>query len=75
MIQLIAEGTERSFNVGKIHHPSGLFLDRATDVDFDSKRMSVEPRALMIRWDVRQTVRGFKSKFLKDVHTSTAFSS
>ena len=41
MVQLLVEGREGRFDVGKIHHPAELGIRLAKQMDFDAKRMTV----------------------------------
>src|SRR5262245_47678294 len=68
MVQLIKEWLKGCVNVGKINHPTTDFSDGTFHMNSYSERVAVKPMAFMIRRDVRQTVRRFKSEFPKDVH-------
>lgn len=68
MIQLIVNGHEGTLDIGKIHHPAGLLVQRPADMDLDAERMTVDSPAFVILGDMRQVVRGFDLENLEQVH-------
>ena len=68
MIDLVEHGHERRFDVGKIHHPAGVRLRLARDMDFHAERMPVQPRALVAARNAWQAVRRLDLEYLENVH-------
>ena len=62
MVELLVQGRKGAFDVGKVHHPARLRAGDAFDLDSDVKRVSVQPRALVIGGDVREPVRGLEGE-------------
>lgn len=70
MVELLVQRGEGRFDVRKIHHPPKLRVGFAKQMDFDAKRVTVQPRALMPLGNVGQTVRGFDLENLEDMHAA-----
>jgi hypothetical protein len=68
VIELLVEWLKRCLDVGEVAHPADGFVDVAADVNFDAEGVTVQPGAPVARWNIRQPMRCFKAKFLKDLH-------
>jgi hypothetical protein len=68
MIEPVVQRLERRFDVGEIHHPAGLRIDFAADVEFDPERMPVQARTFVPGWNIRQPVCGLEGEDFEDVH-------
>lgn len=68
MIQCLEDRRERLLDLGKVHHPAQLRIDRSRYVDFDTKRVSMQARTLMSGWDLGQAVRRFDLENLEQIH-------
>ena len=68
MIQLIVKRSKRLFKIGEIHHPAHRRIDLARYVDFDTKRMPMQLRALMPRRHIGQSVRRLDLEYLEYLH-------
>ena len=72
MIESVEEWLKGTLHICEVDHPTGLRSDRASHVDLDPERMSVEPAALVPRWDVRQPMRRLNREFFEDIHLDVA---
>ena len=68
VIEPFQDRVESRFDVGEVHHPTGLLADRAFDVDADAKRVAVQAGALVAGRDVGQEVGGFEVEGFADFH-------
>ena len=68
MIDCVEHRREGCLDIGEIHHPAGVRLRLAGNVDFHAKRMPVQPRAFMARGNVRETVRRLDLEYFENVH-------
>ena len=53
--------------VGEVHQPAALGLDRAGDVQCDAERVAVESAALVALGDVRKAMRCLERELLEDL--------
>ncbi len=70
MVELLIKRREGRFDVGEIHHPAELRIRLAKQMDFDAKRMTVQPRALVPFRHVGQAMSGFDLENLEDMHAA-----
>ena len=68
MIEPFEQRRERGLHVGEIHHPAGLRLRFAGNVDFHAERMPMQPRTFVARRNVRKTVRRLDLEYFENVH-------
>ena len=69
MIEPLEQGLERSLHVSEVHYPSRFRARLALDMDFDAERVSVQARAFVSGWNIRQPVRGFDLEGLENIHS------
>ena len=70
VVQLVEQRLKRALDVGKIHHPALRLDEFATEVEFDPKRMAMQPCALVTCRQIRQTMRRLDGKDFEDIQTS-----
>jgi len=68
VIQLVVERLEGSFDVGKIHHPTGVCSKLAVEMDFDAEGVPVQTGTLVPFRHIRQTVRRFEREDFENIH-------
>ncbi len=68
MIQLLKQGLKGVSDFGEVLDPALPLCHRTFNVDFDVKRMAVQPPALMALGNIRQLVCGFYRKALEYFH-------
>lgn len=68
MIEPFEQRLERGFEVGEIHDPAELGIERSLHVHLDAERMPMQARAFVPGRNVRQAVRGFDLERLRDIH-------
>lgn len=56
---------ERGFHIRKVHHPSGVRIYRAAQIELDTKRMPMHTRTFVSQWHMRQAVCGLDRKGAK----------
>tara|TARA_R110000765_G_scaffold297033_1_gene392151 strand:+ start:941 stop:1348 length:408 start_codon:yes stop_codon:yes gene_type:complete len=71
MIQLPVDDAIGRADVGEIHDPATTLIDIALRRYLDGEGMSMEPGALMLRWDVGEAVRRLEPKFFRYLHNTT----
>lgn len=62
VIELIVQRLERAPDIGEIHHPPLVRLNRAGDVYFDAKRVAMKTVTLVLRRHMRQPMGRLKGK-------------
>lgn len=68
MIDFIEHRREGLLDVREVHHPTGMRLRFAGDVDFHAERMPVQPCALMARRNVGKAVCRLDLEYFENVH-------
>ena len=68
MIDALEHRLKRCAYLGEIHHPPGMRIDRARNVQLDAKGMPMQARALVPRRHIRQAMSGFDGEGAKDLH-------
>ena len=68
MVQPLVDRLEMTLELGEVHHPAEVRVDRATDVQLDAERVPVNPRALVPGRYVGQAVRALEREGLEDFH-------
>lgn len=68
MVDLIENRRERGFDVGEIHHPAGVRLRLARDVNFHAERMPVQPRAFVAGRNIGKAMRRLDLEYFENVH-------
>jgi hypothetical protein len=68
VIQLIVDGPEGAFDVGKVHDPAGIGCRFTCDMDFYPEGMPVQASAFMTCRNIRQAMRGFHGKDFENIH-------
>jgi hypothetical protein len=58
VIQLLKDGIEGRLDGREINDPAALLVDWALNVDFNTKGVPVQPRALVASWHPGQAMRG-----------------
>src|SRR5262249_9428432 len=67
VVEDLVNWLERALYLGEVRNPTGVRVDLASDVNFAAERVSVEARALVIAWNVRQPMRCFERELLEDL--------
>lgn len=47
MVELFGQRRERAFDLGKVHDPAQIRVERTTHADLDAERVAVQTRALV----------------------------
>ena len=68
MVQLSMDGAIGRADVGEIHDPATFLAHIAHHRYLDGEGMSMQPGALVLRWDVGETVRRLETKFFGYLH-------
>src|SRR5690606_37602622 len=68
MVQLLVQRLERGLEVGEVHHPAGLRIDRAFHVQLHPERVAVQARALVALGHVGQAMCRLEGEDLEDFH-------
>ena len=68
MIQLEVNGVIGRADVGEIHDPATALADISRHRYLDGEGMPMEPGALMLRWDIGETVRRLETKLFGYLH-------
>ena len=68
MVQLSMDGAIGRADVGEIHDPATALTDISLQRYLDGEGMSMQPGALVLRWDVGETVRRLETKFFGYLH-------
>ena len=68
MVQLPVDGAVGRADIGKVHDPATALADLARYRYLDGEGMSVQPGALMLRWDIGQTVRRLETELFGYLH-------
>lgn len=68
MIDFIEHRCERRFDIGEIHHPTGMRLRLAGYVYFHTERMPVQPRAFVAGRNVGKAVCRLDLEYFENVH-------
>ena len=68
VIEHLEQRLECGLEVGEVHHPTQLRVERAFDMDLDLEGMAVQPRALVRGRQVGQAMCCLDAKGLGDFH-------
>lgn len=66
VIESLEHRLKGRFEIGEIHDPTAVRIYGAVHVQFDAKRVTVQPRTLVACGNVRQAMCGFDGKGTKD---------
>jgi len=72
MIETIVGRLECALHVSEIHDPAGLRIDVAAHLQFDAKRMAMEPRAFVASSNIRQSMRCLDRERAEDIHSGNS---
>lgn len=68
MVQCIEDRGERLLDLGKVHNPAPLRIDRSRYMDFDTERVAVQARTLVSDRNLGKAVRRFDLENLEQIH-------
>ena len=68
VIQLIQDWLENALDISEVHDPARIWINRSLYIEPGSERMSVQSKTFVIRREIWQPVRCFKTKFLEYLH-------
>ena len=68
VIEPIVRRLKRRTNICKVHDPAGVRLNFTAQMEFDAKRVTVEPRTFVPFRHMRQPMSGFDGKRTENIH-------
>src|SRR2546426_295800 len=68
MVELLVQRLKCALDVSKVHYPTAVPIDGATNVDLHPERVPMQSSALMIVGDVRQAMRSLNGECLERFH-------
>lgn len=68
VVELVINGCECRFDVGKVHHPAAMFVYSAIGKNLHIEGVAVQARTFMPFGNIGESVSGLETEFFEDFH-------